>query len=206
MELTERQERILEIIKNNQPIRSRDIADILEISQATVRQDLSILTALGAVDAKPNVGYFFSKNKPYGKITREIGKISIKDIMSRPVIIDEETSVYDAAIKMIMEDCSTIFVLNQEEEKLIGLVSRKDLLKSTLQSTDVTKIPVGIIMTRHPLILAHADETVTQVTLKLSENHVDSLPVIEETVDGKQAVVGRISKTNITNKFAELMS
>ena len=44
IELTERQLKIIDIVKNNEPITSEDIAKHLNLTRATLRPDLSILT------------------------------------------------------------------------------------------------------------------------------------------------------------------
>lgn len=47
MELTHRQEQIIEIVKENGPITGENIADRLNLTRATLRPDLAILTMAG---------------------------------------------------------------------------------------------------------------------------------------------------------------
>ena len=58
VELSERQEKIIEIVKESGPITGEQIADNLNLSRATLRPDLAILTMAGYLDARPRVGYF----------------------------------------------------------------------------------------------------------------------------------------------------
>ncbi|RYD04099.1 hypothetical protein N752_16080 [Desulforamulus aquiferis] len=53
MELSKRQETILEIVKKNGPITGEQIAEQLNLTRATLRPDLSILTMAGLLEARP---------------------------------------------------------------------------------------------------------------------------------------------------------
>lgn len=61
--LSERQETILQIVKENSPITGQHIANRLHVTRAALRSDLAILTMLGLIDARPKLGYFFTGNK-----------------------------------------------------------------------------------------------------------------------------------------------
>lgn len=71
--LTSRQERIIQIVKDDGPITGENIAEQLNLTRATLRPDLAILTMSGILDARPRVGYFFS-----GKSTMQVIGESIK--------------------------------------------------------------------------------------------------------------------------------
>lgn len=58
MELSNRQDQIIEIVKENGPITGEQIAERLNLTRATLRPDLAILTMAGFLDARPRVGYF----------------------------------------------------------------------------------------------------------------------------------------------------
>ncbi len=75
MELTHRQEQIINIVKDNGPITGENIAEKLNLTRATLRPDLAILTMAGFLDARPRVGYFYT-----GKTGSEL--LSIKEIKS----------------------------------------------------------------------------------------------------------------------------
>ncbi len=63
IELNKRQEDILQIVKENGPITGEHIAERLNLTRATLRPDLAILTMAGFLDARPRVGYFYSGKK-----------------------------------------------------------------------------------------------------------------------------------------------
>jgi len=60
LELTRRQETILEIVKKSGPITGEQIAEKLSLTRATLRPDLAILTMSGLLEARPRVGYYYS--------------------------------------------------------------------------------------------------------------------------------------------------
>lgn len=207
IQLSERQKKIIDIVKNNQPITSEAIAKRLKLTRATLRPDLSILTMSGILDARPKVGYFYTGKTTLSFFAEKIRGIKVAEVKSVPIVVDEETSLYDAIVTLFLEDVSSIFVTS--EGILTGVISRKDFLKNAIGGTDLEKIPVGIIMTRMPnIVTTTPEENILEAAMKLIEHEIDSLPVIEEVKlkDGSlgNKVVGRITKTTITRLFVEL--
>jgi len=130
LELSERQQRIVEIVKENEPITSEQIAALLKVTRATLRPDLAILTMSGILDARPKVGYLYSGNNGVNIISEQIRKTRVSDIKSIPVIVDEQTSLYDGIVALFLEDVGSIYVVSKGY--LTGVVSRKDFLKSIM--------------------------------------------------------------------------
>ena len=62
IKLTKRQEEIIELVKNLEPITSEKLAVKLNVTRAALRPDLAILTMTGMLEARPKVGYLYSKN------------------------------------------------------------------------------------------------------------------------------------------------
>lgn len=126
--------------------------------------------------------------------------------MSKPVLVKEETPVYEAILTLFLNDAGTLFIEN--DGVLLGAVSRKDFIKMAMGTADMHRVPVGIIMTRMPnIIWVSEDDSAFVAAKKIIEHQVDSLPVIRrEGVDGKEVlkIVGKISKTTITGIFVKL--
>jgi CBS domain-containing protein len=160
----------------------------------------------GILDARPKVGYLYSGNNAINILCEQIKRIKVNEIKSMPVVIDEQTTLYDAIVTLFLEDVGTIFILSKGY--LSGVVSRKDFLKSIMGGTDINKVPVGLIMTRMPnIVMAYPDETALAAAIKIIEHEVDSLPVVERfNQDEKEyyKVIGRVSKTNIAKLLVEL--
>jgi len=208
IELNERQEKILDIVKKQGPITGENIAEILEVTRAALRPDLAVLTMSGYLEAKPRVGYTYKADGFNTRIKKVLNQYRVKDIMSMPIVVKEKTSIYDAIVTLFLEDIGTLFVVD-ESNFLAGLASRKDLLKATMGKVDIHKVPVSVIMTRMPnVITADIEDSVVTVVKRLVEHEVDSLPVVRRSGElmGKEhlEVVGRITKTNITRLFLDL--
>ncbi|ANU12898.1 CBS domain protein [Planococcus halocryophilus Or1] len=203
IELNKRQEEILQIVKGNGPITGEQIADRLNLTRSTLRPDLAILTMAGFLDARPRVGYFYSGKKPGQDVTDTMNNMKVKDFQSIPVVVREDVSVYDAISQMFLDDVGTLFVVDKNSH-LAGVLSRKDLLRASLGSQNLSSIPVHIIMTRMPNITYCArNESLIQAAHRLINQQIDALPVVEEQPDGFK-VVGRLTKTNITRAFLSL--
>lgn len=121
----------------------------------------------------------------------------MKDFQSIPVVIHENVSVYDAICTMFLEDVGTLFVVD-DNAILVGVLSRKDLLRASIGKQELPSIPVHIIMTRMPNItLCRRDDFILDIAKMLIEKQIDALPVVKDTEKGYE-VVGRITKTNMT--------
>jgi CBS domain-containing protein len=211
IELKERQREILEILKADQPITGDAIAGKLNVTRSALRTDLSVHTLSGLISAKPKIGYFVNEEM---NASREAEALNhrwlepVGSLKSMPVVIDEKTSVYDAIVTLFLEDIGTIFVTSKG--CLSGVVSRKEFLKTTMGGTDVHKIPVAMIMTRMPnLVTIRPEDSLLQAAQKIIEHQIDCLPVVEPVSEGDDTcykVVGKVSKTNITNQFVEIWS
>ncbi len=206
--LTDRQEKILSIVKNHGPITGESIAEQLKVTRATLRPDLAVLTMSGFLEAKPRVGYSYRTGGVENRIKRILNQYLVKDIQTLPAIVKETCNIYDAIVTLFTEDTGSIFVVNAENY-LVGIVSRKDFIKTTLGNVDIHKVPVSVIMTRMPnIVTITMEETVVDAIRKVVEHEVDSLPVVktfsDETGEEKLEVVGKISKTTLTRLFLDL--
>ncbi|AWZ48781.1 transcriptional regulator [Clostridiaceae bacterium 14S0207] len=207
IKLTARQEEIIRLVKENQPITSEKIASNLSVTRAALRPDLAILTMTGILEARPKVGYIYSKKPSYSIIHDYLKEIKIKEIMSASVLVQEECSVYDGIVQLFLNDVGTLFIEN-DVEGLVGAVSRKDFLKIAMGGSDIHKVPIGIIMTRMPNIIYISEEdSVYDAAKKIIVHEVDSLPVVRTVEKDNKTfnkVVGKVSKTNITKFLINL--
>lgn len=204
IELNKRQEKILQIVKDNGPITGEHIAEKLSLTRATLRPDLAILTMAGYLDARPRVGYFYTGKSSAQLLTENLKNIIVKDYQSIPVVVNESISVYDAIVTVFLEDVGTLFVVD-ENSLLVGVLSRKDLLRASIGKQELASLPVNIIMTRMPNItMCQKDDLLIDVAKKLIEKQIDSVPVVKEVENNGFEVIGRITKTNITKAFVAL--
>lgn len=200
--LTDRQREIVEMVKIEGLLTGNEIADKLGLSRATIRSDLSILTMMNILGARPRVGYFYTGKTEVTLLTERVRQITIESTMSLPVVVDVNTTIYDAIVSMFLENVGTLYIT--EGGYLKGVVSRKDMLRSTISRDDLTTIPVAMVMSRMPNIhYVFGTDSVLEGARKIFLQDIDGLPVVEEE-NGKLKVIGRFTKTNIVKLFDEI--
>lgn len=207
MPLTQRQKKIAEIVQESGPVTGDSIAKMLNVTRAALRSDLAILVMSGILDARTKVGYFYTGKATFGIFSEEIRNIRVKDVKARPVVLDESANAYDTLVAMFTEDVGSIYIV-EKKDILMGVVSRKDLLKASLNSGgELSSIPVKMIMTPlAKLIVTSDNESIIMAARKIIENEIDSLPVVEEIDASKKKykIVGRLTKTNMTRLLVDL--
>ena len=205
IQLNQRQQKIIEIVKENQPITSENIASMLNVTRATLRSDLAILTMTGILDARPKVGYFYTGVSQINLLGNDIKEKKVEDMMGMPVVVNKDVSLYDVIVEMFLSDVGSIFIID-DQENLCGVVSRKDLLKATIGGLDINKMPIGMVMTRTPnVVTVEREDSIVLAARKIIEHEIDSIPVVDTDKDNHtMKVIGRISKTNITKLFLEI--
>ena len=204
MQLNERQEKIVEIVKKEGPITGEKVADMLNLTRASLRPDLAFLTQIGLLEARPRVGYYYKGEQNPFSLYERLNTLKVADYQSAPVTVDESTSVYNGIVTMFVEDVGTLFIVNDKQE-LEGISSRKDMLKIAIGKADINQLPIGVIMTRMPnIVVAYEDESLWDVAKRMIERQIDGMPVVQKTENGRLKVVGRVTKTNVTKAFVAL--
>lgn len=184
----------------------------MDLTRSALRSDLSVLTMAKILEAKPRVGYFHLQDSSYLAEINKLYTKEVAEVKSVPVVVTEKTSVYNAITTLFLEDVGSLFVVDEEDKNLVGVISRKDLLKITIGDADINQVPVSVAMTRMPnIVTIQADDTVLQAAKRLVNYEIDALPVVENFIDesgepleDKLKVIGRVSKTNITRVLADL--
>ena len=201
MELSQRQMKIIEIVKEHQPISGETIAKQLGLSRATLRNDLTILTMTGLLDARPKVGYFYTGQTVEPLLFEKLYHTKVAEIMIPPLLISQTVSVYEAVTTLFMYDVGSLYVKNDQDE-LIGVLSRKDLLRFAISNAAPEKTPVAMIMTRMPnIVTITPEETILTAGTLLGRHEVDTLPVVDPQEPKK--VIGKITKTRLMNYFIQ---
>ncbi|MBQ3510290.1 MAG: helix-turn-helix transcriptional regulator [Peptococcaceae bacterium] len=204
MQLNERQEKIVEIVKEQGPITGEKVAEMLNLTRASLRPDLAFLTQIGLLEARPRVGYYYKGEQNPFSLYEQMNELKVADYQSVPVTVDESTSVYNGIVTMFVEDVGTLFVVNDQQE-LEGISSRKDMLKIAIGKADINQLPIGVIMTRMPnIVVAYEEESLWEVAKRMIEHQIDGMPVVQKTEKGRLKVVGRVTKTNVAKAFVAL--
>lgn len=196
MKLSKRQEQIIDIVKRTQPVSGEKIAELLNISRATLRSDLSFLTLVGVLQAAPKVGYTYVGNNLESMFFFEWFQTKVSEFMVPPLVIHKETTIRDAITTLFMYDVGSLYVTD-EAQRLAGILSRKDLLRAALNS-DIDQTPVAVCMTRVPHVkVCTMQMELLEVATILQDFEVDSLPVVE--VEEPTKVIGKVTKTQVLN-------
>ncbi|MFQ8944819.1 helix-turn-helix transcriptional regulator [Veillonella rogosae] len=205
MKLSKRQEQIAQIVREEGPVTGSAIAEHLEVTRSALRSDLSVLTMLGVLDARPNVGYYYVGLSKETQTAERLKSFLVSDVLSQAVVVSGETSLYDTIVTIFTEDVGTILVC--DDSYLVGVVSRKDLLRASMGQTDSHAMPISMIMTPvSKVITVEPTDTLVEAAQKMIDYEVDCLPVvIREDVGNKKRlkVVGRVSKTTVAKVFLE---
>jgi len=192
LKLTKRQKEIVEIVKKDQPVSGEKISELLDVSRATLRSDLSFLTLVGILKASPKVGYTYAGSDLETLFFFDTFQKKVEDVMTSPVLVTHDSFIQDAIITLFMYDSDVLYVID-EKKQLLGILSRKDLLRAALNANiDVT--PVAVCMTRMPHIkTCHKDLNILEAAALLQDFAIDSLPVVEEQNEGH--IIGTITKS-----------
>ncbi len=205
VKLSKRQEQIAQIVREEGPVTGSAIAEHLEVTRSALRSDLSVLTMLGVLDARPNVGYYYVGLSKETQTAERLKSFLVSDVLSQAVVVSGETSLYDTIVTIFTEDVGTILVC--DDSYLVGVVSRKDLLRASMGQTDSHAMPISMIMTPvSKVITVEPTDTLVEAAQKMIDYEVDCLPVVvREDVGNKKRlkVVGRVSKTTVAKVFLE---
>ena len=189
MKLSERQKKIVEIVKMHQPLSGEKISDLLDISRATLRPDLSFLTLVGILKATPKIGYTYSGLDLETLFFFDTFQKEVAEIMTSPVLVTHDSYIQDAIITLFMYDADVI----DEDKLLLGIMSRKDLLRASLNSS-IQTTPVAVCMTRMPhIITCTKDMNILEAAALLQDHAIDSLPVVDE--ENNRKIVGSVTKS-----------
>ena len=196
MKLTKRQKEIVEIVKKDQPVSGEKISELLDVSRATLRSDLSFLTLVGILKASPKVGYTYAGSDLETLFFFDTFQKKVEDVMTSPVLVTHDSFIQDAIITLFMYDADVLYAID-EKKQLQGILSRKDLLRAALNANiDVT--PVAVCMTRMPHIkTCHKDLNILEAAALLQDFAIDSLPVVEE--QNEAHIIGTITKSALLN-------
>ena len=205
VKLSKRQEQIAQIVREEGPVTGSAIAEHLEVTRSALRSDLSVLIMLGVLDARPNVGYYYVGLSKETQTAERLKSFLVSDVLSQAVVVNGDTSLYDTIVTIFTEDVGTILVC--DDSYLVGVVSRKDLLRASMGQTDSHTMPISMIMTPvSKVITVEPNDTLVEAAQKMIDYEVDCLPVVvREDVENKKRlkVVGRVSKTTVAKVFLE---
>ena len=122
--------------------------------------------------------------------------MKVKDVMHRGVAwVEPQTPVAEIARKMRDEDIGAVPV--GENDRLVGMVTDRDIVVRGLASVrNCMDLVAQDVMTK-PIVYARADEEVEDALHIMEKNHIRRLPVIDEN----KRLAGMLSLGDISEKM-----
>ena len=173
------------------------LRDGMAVTTATTTSDAVILSLHGdelrhLIANFPAFERFFSRSQS-GKTARQndLTTLKVADLMARkPLSVTPQTTAQQAARLMREKRFSCVPVV--EGEKLVGIVTTRDLSGRVLAEGRAPETPVAEIMTPDPLSLV-PESLGSDILHMMLENRIGHLPVVR---DGK--LLGMITQTDLT--------
>ena len=140
----------------------------------------------------------------YGCGTMSGDELLVRDVMSSPPItMGPDANARAAAQVMIENGIGSIIVVN-DNEKLIGIVTKTDFLSIVASSLIPESVKLADFMKRNPYYV-YADAPLREAAELMGSKGIGHLPVLDPDTD---RVIGVISKTDIVKMaphFIELV-
>lgn len=110
-------------------------------------------------------------------------KLQVSDIMDKDfVILDQSTSIIDAAKIMQRKDISSVLVQDSQSGMMVGIVTERDILyRVVAEAKGIFKVNIGRIMSS-PLVTIGKQTSLLDAILIMRKKGFRRLPVID---DGK---------------------
>jgi CBS domain-containing protein len=121
----------------------------------------------------------------------EKGATKVREIMSRPIITEDEDALVTGIVKN-MAELGIGSVVITSKGKPTGIITERDIaLKVLLKNKRASEVKAKEIMAS-PLITIEPDTSVDEASALASEKHIKRLPVVENVV-----LIGIVSVRNI---------
>ncbi|HEX6327022.1 MAG TPA: CBS domain-containing protein [Jiangellaceae bacterium] len=122
----------------------------------------------------------------------------VEEIMTQAAVTDA-TNVPLASVAELMWKQQTGSVVIREGQRIVGIVTERDVLRTVAAGKDAASVLVGDVMTTD-IITTSPDTSVRDAARTMAQHWIRHLPVVE---NGQ--LVGIISQRDITGVFAALV-
>ncbi|MHC1566157.1 MAG: CBS domain-containing protein [Candidatus Syntropharchaeia archaeon] len=125
--------------------------------------------------------------------------MNVKEIMSRPIITEDEGITVDVAAKLMKEMEIGSLVVTREDIP-VGIITERDIATKVIsEDKNPGEIKLGEIMSA-PLITIEYDRAIEEAAEIMAEEGIRRLPVIEKGI-----IVGIVSVRDILSRKPELV-
>jgi len=109
-----------------------------------------------------------------------------EEIMKKPIVVRENITISEASKIMDSNNIGSLPIVD-DNGKLIGIVTERDIVRAISRGVKLDT-PVKHVMSTK-LIVADRDENIVSIAIKMIENNIRHIPV----VDNENKLVGIIS-------------
>jgi CBS domain-containing protein len=121
--------------------------------------------------------------------------VNVSDLMSRASVTESAAdSLTAAADRMWAKQTGSLLVM--DGERLLGIITERDVMKAVARGDDLANTPVSAVMTTSVLTVT-PETTLQQAARHMADRWIRHLPVV---VNG--AVIGMISQRDLCGAFA----
>lgn len=173
------------------------LRDGMAATTATAVEDVAVLVLPRAeltrlIGSYPSVARFFDRSGPVSLRRNDLAVLKVGDLIGRhaPLSCTPDTPVIEAARTMRDAGVGSIGVL--EGERLVGLVTIRDMSNRVVAEGRDVRTPIAQVMTPDPIALSTSELGLDVLNIML-ERRVGHLPVVE---NGR--FVGMVSQTDLT--------
>lgn len=122
----------------------------------------------------------------FATMTIEIGEL----VKKKPVLLDVSASVQQAAMAMSENKVSSIMLT--QNEKLVGILTDRDLRRRCVAKALDVRLPVTKIMSSD-LITMRSDDLVLHALMTMTKSHINHLPVVDD-----DRIIGMLTASDLT--------
>lgn len=120
------------------------------------------------------------------------GVLLVRDVMTREVkTVGINSGLMEAVRKMNKFNIGSVVVVDTDRDRLVGILTERDVLKSIESYSELSAIRVKQVMS-HPLITVDAQANIEEAAKLMTEKSLKRLPVTE---DGR--LIGIITSSDI---------
>ncbi len=127
----------------------------------------------------------------------QYSSVMLRDIMSYPVLTVEQDTPVEEVARLLREVGCTGMPVVDENERIVGIVSRRDFKK--VKKTAQMKSPIKAFMSRDVVTISHEKSALEAARLMI-KNDIGRIPVMQ---DGK--IIGIITRSDAMMYFYDLL-
>jgi CBS domain-containing protein len=124
----------------------------------------------------------------------------VDDLMTQAVMSLQQSATFGDAVSLLASQHFRHSVIVDEQGKIKGVISDRDLLRALARTPDWKTKPITDIMTHDPFVV-HPCTSVAEALAQLIEKRINCLPVVDD--DGK--VCGILTSTDFLKSYHRIL-